>query len=67
MNKWGDRFDEQEISVPLGYLLNHVNDWAVFCMDIGLNPWLLNEGLAMSEDTHDVKIWILRKHGILPK
>lgn len=56
---------ESYISFPLGYLLEHVNDWDSFCADIGLNPWVLNEGLALSSDTHPVSVAMLKKHGVL--
>jgi hypothetical protein len=60
-----DRYDEIEAKLPLGYLFGKCNDWDDFCKDTGLNPWLLNEGIADSRETHPVKIATLRKHGIL--
>jgi hypothetical protein len=59
-----DKYDEIEVELPLGYLLDKCNDWDDFCEDTGLNPWLLNEGIADSVDTHPVKIGLLRKHGV---
>jgi hypothetical protein len=66
MSDYGKRFDKIEVELPLGYLLDNCNDWDDFCNDTGLNPWLMNEGIAVSTDTHPVEIGILRKHGILP-
>ena len=60
-----DRWDAVEAELPLGYLLEHVSDWDDFCDEVGLNPWLLNEGRALSTDTHPVRMSVLRKHGIL--
>lgn len=65
MGEYKNRFDEIEVALPLGYLLDQCSDWDKFCVETGLNPWVLNEGIASSEDTHYVKIGILRKYGIL--
>lgn len=60
-----DKYDEIEVRLPLGYLLDKCDDWDDFCEDTGLNPWLLNEGIADPTDMHPVEIGLLRKHGIL--
>lgn len=65
MSDYEKRYDDLDASLPLGYLLDKCSDWDKFCEETGLNPWLLNEGIADSEDTHHVKIGILRKYGIL--
>ena len=60
-----NEYDELEAKLPLGYILSACDDWFALCEDCGLNPWLLNEGIAASTDTHPIKISILRKHGVL--
>lgn len=60
-----DEWADVTAHFPLGYLFDNVPDWDEFCADVGLNPWLFNEGLALKTDTHGVKISVLRKHGIL--
>lgn len=60
-----DAYDEIKVALPLGYLLYNCPDWDEFCRDVGLNPWLMAEGLASATDTHPVEIRLLRKYGIL--
>lgn len=55
----------QTIDLPLGWMLEQCRDWDALCADIGLNPWLLNEGLASGEDTHPITIEMAKKHGLL--
>lgn len=59
------KYETQQIELPIGYLLNNVRDWDAFCAETGLNPWVLKEGLAVSEDNYSVSIEVLKKHGIL--
>jgi len=59
--------DEQIIELPIGWMLDQCNDWDALCDDLGLNPWLLNEGLAMAEDTHPITIGQAKKHGLFGK
>jgi len=60
-----DRIKNVDITLPLHYIFDHCNDWEAFCDEIGLNPWIFNEGLAEKTDTKTIKYEILVKHGVL--
>jgi len=57
--------DEPTINFTFRYIMDHCNNWDDFCSDAGLNPWLLNEGLAMSSDTYEVPLSLAKLHGII--
>lgn len=59
------QYDTQTISLPLGWMKQMCNDWDKLCDDLGLNPWLLNEGLALGEDKHPITISQATRHGLL--
>lgn len=53
-----------EIELPLGYMLDRCSDFDALCAELGLNPWLLNEGLANSADTHPITVAQCKRHGV---
>ena len=59
------QYDIQTISLPLGWMLHQCYDWDKLCDELGLNPWLLNEGRALGEDKHPITIAQAQKHGLL--
>ena len=60
-----NKYDKQTIELPLGWMLEQCNDWDNLCAELGLNPWLLNEGIADGEDKHPITISQAKKHGLL--
>lgn len=60
-----EKTEDPTASFTFGYLLKNVSDWDKFCDEMGLNPYLLREGLADSEDTCEVPISVLKKYGVL--
>lgn len=58
--------DEDRATFTFGYLLRTANDWDSLCNDIGIDPWCINEGRAMSSDTCSAPVSVWKKHGILP-
>jgi len=58
-------YNEHIVELPFGYLMDQCNDWLDFCNDAGLNPYVLKEGLASSDDTYGCSVALLKKHGIL--
>ena len=59
--EWSD----QKIEIPLGMAFDRCNDWDSFCDDVGLNPWIFNEGLASKDDTESFPLSLLKKYEIL--
>lgn len=59
--------EEVTIDMPLGYLLSSVSNWEEFCDEVGLEPYLLNEGRASENDTWPVSVAVLEKYGVLNK
>lgn len=59
------RYDNQTIHLPLGWMLEQCCDWYALCDDVGLNPWLMSEGIADGDDTHQITIAQAKKHGLL--
>ncbi len=58
-------YDDLVIELPLGFMLEQCNDWDDLCDELGLNPWLLNEGIADSNETHPITINQAKRHGLL--
>lgn len=59
------KYNQQTIELPLGWMLEQCKDWDNLCVELGLNPWLLNEGRAQGKDTHTITIEQAKKHGLL--
>lgn len=59
------KYDDAMIELPLGWMLEQCNDWDNLCDDIGINPWLLNEGIAEGKDMYPLTIAQAKKHGLL--
>lgn len=60
-----NKYDEQTIELPLGWMLEQCNSWEGLCEDLELNPWILNEGIADGEDMQTITIGQAKKHGLL--
>lgn len=57
--------DDPEINLSFNFIMNRTDNWYEFCQEVGLNPWILNEGLASGEDVYTAKVSVFKKHGIL--
>lgn len=58
-------YEDQSIELPLGYMMEQCDDWDAMCEEIGINPWILSEGIANHEDRHPVTIGQAKRHGII--
>ena len=63
---------ETLIELSLSYIFEQCDDWNKFCEEMGLNPWIFNEGLATETDSANgypdsltITLDQARKHGIL--
>ena len=54
--------DETIIELPLGFLADGCDDWNALCNELGLNPWIFNEGLATRDDLQSITLGQCRKH-----
>lgn len=59
--------DEPTIDYPFSVMLEFSNNWDDLCDELGLNPYLLNEGIADESDKHPVPLSIAKKYGLLPE
>ena len=57
--------DEPTINLTFRYILDHCNNWDDFCSDVGLNPWIVVEGLASDSDTYSILLSLAKRHGII--
>lgn len=53
------------ITMTFREMLDKSNNWDDFCTDVGLNPWLLNEGLAEGSEEYTLDLEIAKKHGLV--
>jgi|TARA_Y100000310_G_scaffold123587_1_gene122338 hypothetical protein len=54
-----------KLIVTFGEMLDNCYDWDDLCDELGLNPWLINEGLASSDDEYELDYDVAVKHGIV--
>lgn len=52
------------IQLPLKWMMDNCYNWDELCNELGLNPWMFNEGLAGDDDTHEITIEQARRHGL---
>ncbi len=57
--------DTPEAHLPYSYIRDHCYDWDAFCADVGLNPRILDEGLATGNELYIAKITVFQKHNVL--
>jgi len=57
--------DEQYVTFEFGYISDNVCCWDDFCNEVGLNPWLLNEGRAGSSDEYRMTVTVAKKYGLI--
>lgn len=53
------------IYLSIGLMFDKAYDVVKLCNEIGLNPWCLNEGLAIKETIYPIQISIAKKYGII--
>lgn len=60
---------EVKIVVTFGEILdsNYINAWDHFCDHYGYNPWIINEGRALSEDKTEISLDHAELYGIIEK
>jgi len=55
-----------KLKITFNELHNRCGDvWDELCDELGLNPWLLNEGLADGEDTIMIEEEVAKKYGVI--
>lgn len=52
------------IKITFGEILN-AGCWDKFCETYGYNEWMLNEGLALPDETVEIDMEFARQNGIL--
>jgi hypothetical protein len=55
------RASSEQMKFYLGYILSQGDD---LLNEIGLNPWVVNEGRADARDAHEVDLEIVQKYGL---
>ena len=67
VSKENDDSDLQTITLTYGYILREKGGrvWDMVCLSEGLNPWMINEGLASNDDTITLPINKAKELGVL--
>ena len=58
------------VELSLSYIFERCSDWNEFCNEMGLNPWIFNEGLVKEADSANAETLTItldqaRRHDIL--